>query len=151
MTEKFAPPMVTIRRYGASEVCDVVVVVRGQEMVIRCPNYSDALKWARLECKSYKIREPITDFPDDEEPGDVPLFLRPDTLGEMRSSGVRGPLVYCADCAHAVRISADRWPDHIRLADLEPLFVCQACGRRGADIRPDRGDWELSRRRRDGG
>jgi hypothetical protein len=43
-------------------------------------------------------------------------------------------------CAHAVRISADRWPDHVRLSDLEPLFTCQACGRRGADIRPD-WDW----------
>src|SRR5438876_597653 len=61
------------------------------------------------------------------------------TLGEMRSSGVRGLLVYCADykCAHAVRISADRWADEIRLSDLEPLFICRACGRRGADIRPD--------------
>src|SRR5438105_2185511 len=37
MTEKFAPPEVTIRRYPASRICDVVVVVRGQEMVIRCP------------------------------------------------------------------------------------------------------------------
>src|SRR6266849_10171530 len=65
------------------------------------------------------------------------------TLGEMRSSGMRGLLVYCADyqCAHAGRISADRWPYHIRLSDLEPLFVCQACGRRGADIRPD-WDWD---------
>ena len=73
------------------------------------------------------------------------------TLGEMRSSGVRGLLVYCADykCAYAVRIAADRWPDHIRLSDLEPLFICQACGRRGADIRPD-WDWELSRGRASG-
>src|SRR6478672_10524585 len=31
MTEKFAPPSVTIRRYAASRVCDVVVVVRDQE------------------------------------------------------------------------------------------------------------------------
>jgi hypothetical protein len=74
MIEKFPPPRVTIRRYAASRVCDVVVVVRGQEMVIRCPSYSHGLKWARLERKSYKIPEPITDFPDDEEPGDVPLF-----------------------------------------------------------------------------
>ena len=73
MTEKFAPPMVTIRRYAASRVCDVVVVVRGQEMVIRCPSYSHALKWARLERKSYKITEPIIDFLDDEEPDDAPL------------------------------------------------------------------------------
>jgi hypothetical protein len=55
------------------------------------------------------------------------------TLGDMRASGVRGLLVYCANykCSHG------RWPDHIRLSDLEELFVCQACGRRGADIRPD--------------
>ena len=65
------------------------------------------------------------------------------TLGEMRASGVRGLLVYCADyhCAHAVRIRADRWPDRVRLSALEPLFVCQACGQRGADIRPD-WDWD---------
>lgn len=73
------------------------------------------------------------------------------TLGEMRAMGVRDLLVYCADyrCAHAVRVSADQWPDHIRLSDLEPLFVCQACSRRGVDIRPD-WDWELSRRRANG-
>jgi hypothetical protein len=34
-------------------------------------------------------------------------------------------------------ISADRWPDDVRVSDLEPHFVCQACGQRGADIRPD--------------
>jgi hypothetical protein len=82
---------------------------------------------------------------------DAPTRQKKITLGEMRSSGVRGLLVYCADyrCAHAVRISGDRWPDHFRLSDLEPLFVCQACGRRGADIRPD-WDWELSRQRASG-
>ena len=33
------------------------------------------------------------------------------TLGEMRSSGVRGLLVYCSDymCSHWSAISADRW------------------------------------------
>ena len=78
MTEKFPPPRVTIQRYAASGVCDVVVKVRGQLMVIRCPSYSHALKWARLERKSYNIPEPI-DFPDDgESDDDVPLFLRPD-------------------------------------------------------------------------
>ena len=34
-------------------------------------------------------------------------------------------------------MSADLWLDHIRLSDLEPRFVCTACGQRGADIRPD--------------
>ena len=46
---------------------------------------------------------------------------------------------------NAVRISADRWPDHIRLSDLEPLFVCQGCGRRGADIWPD-WDWDTQQK-----
>jgi len=38
MSERLAPPSVTIRRYPAFRICDVVVVVRGQEMVVRCPN-----------------------------------------------------------------------------------------------------------------
>ena len=60
-------------------------------------------------------------------------------LAEMRSSGVRGLLIYCADykCAHYIAISGDRWPDDVRLSDIEPRFTCQACGRRGADVRPD--------------
>jgi hypothetical protein len=77
MTEKFAPPQVSIRRDTASEICDVVVLIRGREMVLRCPSYSHALKWARLECKSYKISEPEIEplnGPDHDE--DLPLFLR---------------------------------------------------------------------------
>src|SRR5215217_2375640 len=62
------------------------------------------------------------------------LMKRPQkiTLGEIGEMGVRGVLVYCSDfkCSHWGRISADRWLD-IRLSDLEPLFVCQACGVRG--------------------
>ena len=77
MTEKFAPPQVFVRRYTASEVCDVVVLVRSQEIILRCPDYSQALKWARLERKSYKIpepeREPLGGLDHDEE---LPLFLR---------------------------------------------------------------------------
>jgi hypothetical protein len=79
MTERFAPPTVTIQRYPTSRICDVVVVVRGQEMVIRCPTYFQAVKWARLECKSYKIPEP-SNFLDDDEPSDLPLFLRQETI-----------------------------------------------------------------------
>jgi len=52
------------------------------------------------------------------------------TFGEMRDSGVRGVLIYCSDyhCSHHITASADPWPDHIRLSDLEPRFVCTACG-----------------------
>jgi len=28
-------------------------------------------------------------------------------------------------------------PDDARLSDLELRFVCKACGKRGADVRPD--------------
>ena len=60
------------------------------------------------------------------------------TFAELRESGVHGILVYCADyrCSHSVAISADRWPDQVRLSDIEPQFVCQVCGKRGADVRP---------------
>jgi hypothetical protein len=69
------------------------------------------------------------------------------TLGEMREMGVRGVLVCCSDykCSHWGRIIADRWPDHVRLSDLEPLFVCQACGTRPADLRPNF-HWEKEQR-----
>jgi hypothetical protein len=61
------------------------------------------------------------------------------TFAEMRDMGVRGVLVYCADyrCSHSIAVNADRWPDDLRLSDIEPRFVCQACGKRGADVRPD--------------
>jgi hypothetical protein len=59
---KLTSPQVFIRRHTASEICDVVVLVRDQEMVLRCPSYSQALRWARLECKSYKIPEPTAPF-----------------------------------------------------------------------------------------
>jgi len=70
-------PQVFIRRHTASQICDVVVSVRGQEIILRCPNYSQALKWARLECKSYKISEPEIEpinEPDHDE--ELPLFMR---------------------------------------------------------------------------
>jgi hypothetical protein len=41
--------------------------------------------------------------------------------------GVRGPRSIAP---------VERSPDDVRLPDLEPLFVCQTCGRRGADVRP---------------
>ena len=60
------------------------------------------------------------------------------TFGEMRETGVRHVLIYCCDhkCSRHVEVSADRWPDHVRLSDIEPSFTSTACGRRGADVRP---------------
>jgi hypothetical protein len=65
------------------------------------------------------------------------------TFGEMRDMGVRGILVYCADykCSHSIAINGDRWADDVRLSELKPKFICSACGKRGADVRPDF-DWD---------
>jgi hypothetical protein len=51
--------------------------------------------------------------------------------------------VFCQDyrCSHNVTLSGDRWPDDIRLSDIEDQFICTACGKRGAEIRGDP-DWD---------
>ena len=63
------------------------------------------------------------------------------TFGALRSTGVRGVLVCCADdkCSHVVAMDTDTWPDTLRLSDIEDRFVCQVCGERGADVRFSRG------------
>jgi hypothetical protein len=70
---------------------------------------------------------------------DMTTFPQKITFGEMRSSGVRDVLVYCRDhnCSHSTTMNADRWPDHVRLSDIEPDFVCTSCGKRGAEMRPN--------------
>ena len=46
---------VKVRRYSDSTACDVLVLFRGHEMVLGCRDYSQAIKWARVECKAYGI------------------------------------------------------------------------------------------------
>jgi hypothetical protein len=46
---------VKVRRYNDSAACDVIVLMRGQEMVLCCRDYGEALKWARIECKTYGV------------------------------------------------------------------------------------------------
>jgi len=60
------------------------------------------------------------------------------TFGEMRSSGVRGLLIYCRDykCSHMIKIApadADRWSDELRLSDaaLSARFAGSAAQRSG--------------------
>jgi hypothetical protein len=71
----------------------------------------------------------------------MPALSRPQkiTFAEMREMGVRGVLVYCAGyrCSHSIAVSADEWPDDLRLSDIEERFTCSVCGKRGADVRPD--------------
>ena len=60
------------------------------------------------------------------------------TFGEMRSSACArfACLLSKLPCSHSTKISADRWSDHV-LSGIESLLTCQACGKRGADVRPD--------------
>ena len=51
-------------------------MVRGREMVLRCETYSQALQWARQECKFYNVPEPALELPDDAQSNDLPIFLR---------------------------------------------------------------------------
>jgi hypothetical protein len=46
------------------------------------------------------------------------------TFGEMRESGVRGMLIYCADyhCSHSIAISADHWATAGRLSKRRSSF-----------------------------
>jgi hypothetical protein len=46
---------VRIRCYRDVLECEVVVAVRGKEIILRCPDYDQAVKWARVECRSYGI------------------------------------------------------------------------------------------------
>ena len=50
---------VRIRRSSDGGECDVVVAVPGREMVLRCRDYDQAVKWARLECNSYKVSQAL--------------------------------------------------------------------------------------------
>ena len=51
---------VRIRRHIDAPECDVVVGIGGKEMSVRCRDYNQAVKWARLECKSYKVADGFT-------------------------------------------------------------------------------------------
>ena len=59
---------VRIRCYRDVPECDVVVAVRGKKMILRCPDYDQAVKWAQVECRSYGIAS-ITAVHDQSGPG----------------------------------------------------------------------------------
>lgn len=47
---------VEIRRYTDGPDCDVVVTTKRRRLVMSCPSYELALRWALLQCKVYKVR-----------------------------------------------------------------------------------------------
>jgi hypothetical protein len=59
------------------------------------------------------------------------------TFAELREMDVDEVLIYCLNrCGHHTELRADLWPDHVRLSDIEPKFICTGCGKRGAEVRP---------------
>jgi hypothetical protein len=54
-----------IRRNSDCLECDVIVALRGQEMVVQLPDYGQAVKWAEMEARSYKIAVRVSE----ERPG----------------------------------------------------------------------------------
>ncbi len=57
------PVDVQIRRYQGVLECDVVVAANGRELVVTCPDYNRALRWALMECKSYRVTPRFSDTP----------------------------------------------------------------------------------------
>jgi hypothetical protein len=51
---------ISIRHYSNVPDCDVVVTFRGKEMSLRCRDYDQAVKWARIESKAYKVADGST-------------------------------------------------------------------------------------------
>jgi hypothetical protein len=56
---------VRIRCYRNVPECEVVVAVRGKEIILTCPDYDQAVKWARVECRSYGVASVTV---EDDEP-----------------------------------------------------------------------------------
>jgi hypothetical protein len=46
---------VRVHRYSDGAACDVVVTIRGREMVLQLQNYRQAVSWAQMEARSYGI------------------------------------------------------------------------------------------------
>jgi hypothetical protein len=61
-----------------------------------------------------------------------------DHVGRDARQRRTGRFGLCSDyrCSHSIAMAADGWSDDVRLSDIEPRFVCKACGKRGADVRP---------------
>ncbi len=51
---------IRVRRYDGVPECDVVVSFRGHAMTLRCRDYDQAVEWARIECKAYKVADGFT-------------------------------------------------------------------------------------------
>lgn len=51
---------IRILQYTGAPECDVVVVHRGREISLKFCNFDQAARWARIECKTYKVANGFT-------------------------------------------------------------------------------------------
>jgi len=51
---------VRVRRHDDAPDCDVVIAFRGRQLSLKCQDYGQAVKWARIECKAYNIATGFT-------------------------------------------------------------------------------------------
>jgi hypothetical protein len=96
--------------------------------------------WEAKKMKKEKTHAP-------EKPPLALARILPATPSQQRLEKLRADANYCRDfrCSHLNMVpdDADRWPDELRISDIEDKFVCTTCGKRGADIRPD---WQSAKR-----
>jgi hypothetical protein len=45
---------VRMRRFSHTPECEVIILRRGGEVRYKCRDYDQAMKWAKVECKSYR-------------------------------------------------------------------------------------------------
>jgi hypothetical protein len=71
----------------------------------------------------------------------------PMTIGNMRENGMRSLSVWCHGrdalgraCGHQTVMNVDHLPAEIEIPSIGPKLRCTACGRLGADARPNWSD-----------
>ena len=72
----------------------------------------------------------MLDMPRSEEP------IRPMTLGNMRSRGVRSLFATCLACG-STEVNVDAWPDDVPVSSLGRHMRCTRCGNHGVTAIPN--------------
>jgi hypothetical protein len=67
----------------------------------------------------------------------------PMDLDNMRHNGIRGLLVSCRSCRVDCVLNMDAYDGSLTVPSFGPRMVCQACGTKGADVRPNWGEQPL--------
>jgi hypothetical protein len=72
MTRDLIARTVRIRYYSDVPAYEVIVTLRGREMCLWCRDYDQAVKWARVECRSYSVTNLVVERVqrDQREPRD---------------------------------------------------------------------------------